>query len=132
MTVRVFGIIILAITSIYAFDVVLPAHAYGVYHLSDFRVKGFYDVPPMWNGFRPLTLLLLPIALLSMVFAVFPGGLNVLIGFLSFGLIFRLVSDRRSYSLKEKSFWLSVLLGSWIFFYLNSEIIEIYSIWLLD
>ena len=132
MAVRVFGIIILALTSIYAFDVVLPAHAYGAYYFSDFRVKGFYDVPPGWKGIHPLMLLLLPIALLSMVFAIFPGGLNVLIGFLSFGLIFRLISDRRSYSLKEKSFWLSVLLGSWIFFYVNSEIIEMYRIWLLD
>ena len=78
MAVRVFGIIILALTSIYASDVVLPAHAYGAYHFSDFRVKGFYDVPPGWKGIHPLMLLLLPIALLSMVFAVFPGGLNVL------------------------------------------------------
>ena len=131
MAVRVFGIIILAITSIYAFDVVLPAHAYGVYHFSDFRVKGFYDVPPGWNGIHP-SILLFPILFLSTAFAMFPGGLKVLIGFLSFGLIFRLISDRRSYSLKEKSFWLLVLLGSWIFFYVNSEIIEMYRIWLLD
>lgn len=134
MAVRFFGIIILAITLTCAFTIVLPAHAYGLYHFSDFRVKGFYDIPPGWdsNSSKLLDFLLLPITFLWIFFAMFPGGLNVLVGFLSFGLIFCLVKNWRSCSVKEKFFWLSVLLSSWIFFYVNSEIFEIYRIWLLD
>jgi hypothetical protein len=126
MAVRLLGGILLTITLGYAFLIVLPAHAQGVYHSSDLGGHGFYGIPPMWRSTDPLTLIL------CIVPALIPGGPISLIVFLSFGLIFRLILDRSVFSIGEKSFWISVSLGSWIFFYVSSEIIKLFSIWVVD
>jgi hypothetical protein len=130
MPTRLSGSILLTITLVYAFIVVFPAYARGVYHLSDFRAKGFYDVPTIWSSNHPLVLILAVVPVLLGYLP--PGGHLVLIAFLSCGLIFPLILDWKLFASKEKLLWLSVLIGSWIFFYISSEIIEIFRIWLLD
>lgn len=128
--VRLCGSFLVAMTLIYALSVVLPAHAHGIYHYSDYIAKDLNDVPPMWKSNNPLGLVLGLVPILTGL--LIPGGWIPVVMFLSCGMGFLLILDWTSFSVREKLFWLSGLLGSWLFFCLNFEVLELYRLWLLD
>jgi hypothetical protein len=120
-SMRFFGGSLLFLTLSYALIVVIPAYSYGVQNL---MAKSIHDVPPMWSGRGGNILSFLPCLVVLMI-SIF-GGPIPLVVFLSIGLLVCIFTIGKKRLWQERIFWAITLVGSGIFFYTSTHILEIW------